>query len=437
MASARRPFTTRLISGANPYPPMRPNLLLAAQLLAGISCAQWTVTSAINTDARKDDLFFIGADTGWVAGGLDGWILRTSDGGDNWQVVHFGEAYLRSIEFATPQLGFCGSLDGDFLRSTNGGESWQDISGLIPAPTSICGLYAASPQVIYGAGIWSGPAYVIRSTDGGTAWDKIALDSLSDGLVDLFFLNADTGFAAGSATPFAQGGVILATTDGGDTWSVRYQTGVPGDVVWKLQSPDGVHLYGSLEAAPGTATRFIRSNDAGLTWQMDTALLDYHYMQAIGFLDTLHGWMGGDDLLETLDGGATWHVDTTCAGASYDRFHRVNGSLAYLSGTGVYKYGQVSTAGMAAPRRGRPERLAVVPNPADEEAQVVAELLGRSQAELMLCTADGRILRTLYKGALPAGERRFTLLLKDLPAGTYYVSMRTNLGRRTTVFIRQ
>ena len=63
--------------------------------------------------------------------------MRTSDGGDSWQVVLADPtpgAYLRSIEFATVDLGFCGSLTGSLWRTGNGGDSWEDIHAALPQP---------------------------------------------------------------------------------------------------------------------------------------------------------------------------------------------------------------------------------------------------------------------------------------------------------------
>lgn len=413
-------------------------LLLSLASLCVPALAQWTVTSAM-VGARNDDIFFVNPDTGWVAGGADGWIERTYDGGATWQIAYMGTQYLRSIEFATPQIGFCGGLDSSFLRTTDGGATWQDISALLPGPNAICGLCAATPQVVYGVGAWFGPGYVIRSADSGVSWTQTSVSSMASALVDVHFLNADTGFVSGAAADPADGGVVLATVDGGATWTVRHMTNAPHEWVWKLQSPDGgQHIYGSLDAIPGTATRFLRSADRGATWTTDTADTDYHYMQMIGFLDTLHGWMGADDyLIETLDGGETWHEDHTLLGACFDRFHRVSATEAFMCGCGVYKYGYNSTGITTVDRRAVGENIVVVPDPASAQASVVVQVLAPSQAEIRLSTADGRALRTVFKGALPAGESRYPIDVSDLAPGTYFAHFRTNQGRSATGFLKE
>ena len=414
---------------------MRAFLLLSLTFTVHALSAQWTITSAPNNGVRKDDICFIGPDTGWVAGGADGIILRTYDGGETWQTVYTGPDHLRSIEFATKDIGFSGSVSGTFLRTLDGGDSWQDITDSIPPPSSICGLSAASPEVIYGCGVWFQPAYVIRSTDGGMNWDKTNLGSVASALIDVLFLNADTGFVSGKAQPPSLGGVILATVDGGETWSVRHLTGHHDDYIWKLQTPDSVHIYGSVEAVVGTGTRIVRSSDAGATWTTQAVTPLVPYMQVMGFLDTLHGFVGGNQiLLETLNGGQTWQSIPLDAG--YDRFHRVSATEAFMCGNGVYKYGDASVGVVPTPPA-RVEWIEVLPNPASDQVRAVAHVHAGSQTELVLCSEKGQELRVLYKGELTAGERSFTIGLEDVAAGSYYVVMRTNQGQSTAAFAKR
>jgi len=414
---------------------MRALLLCALTFTLHTLNAQWTITSAPNNGVRKDDICFIGPDTGWVAGGADGIILRTYDGGGTWQEVYSGPDHLRSIEFATKEVGFAGSVSGTFLRTLDGGDSWQDITDSIPGASSICGLCAASPEEIHGCGVWFEPAYVIRSTDGGMSWGKTNLFTLASALIDVLFLNADTGFASGKAVPPSLGGVILATVDGGDTWSVRHLTGHHDDYIWKLQTPDSVHIYGSVEAVVGTGTRIVRSSDAGATWTTQAVTPPVPYMQVMGFLDTLHGFVGGNQiLLETLNGGQSWQSIELDAG--YDRFHRISATEAFMCGNGVYKWGDASVGVALTPPK-RLEWIEVLPNPASDQMRAVVHVHARSQAEITLCSATGQVLRTVYKGELVAGERSFTIALDGLTSGSYHVVMRTNQGQSTVPFMKR
>lgn len=408
-------------------------VVIIIALLTHVASAQWTFTNAPPAD-RYDDVFFIGADTGWAAGGSEGTIIRTYDGGESWQEVFDGPGYLRSIEFATPQVGFCGTLDNRFLRTTDGGDSWQNIAGSITPPvTGICGLSAPTPERIHGVGVWSQPAYVIRSSDGGDTWTSTSLAGTATSLVDVLFLNADTGYIAGQASPLSAGGIIMRTVDGGDTWTTVHTTGTAFDYVWKLQSPDGVHIYGSIEGPPGNGTRYTHSSDGGLTWDTDTITMDYYYVQVIGFLDTLRGWTGGyGQLLGTTDGGENWQP--VFLGSAYDRFHRVDANTAYMTGTGIYKFDDLSTSSAETAPRAYPERIAVSQNPALENTWVELSIKASSSATINLFDAGGRWLEEVHRGTLTPGEHRIPLATTGLPPGTYHVALRTNEGHIATTF---
>lgn len=209
-------------------------------LLATTPClSQWT-TLPNPPVVRYDDVFFINDSVGWAAGGSNLRIYTTTDGGARWREQYNSRKYLRSITFATPDLGFRGSLDSSLYRTTDGGASWTDIAGSItPKPPGICGLSTPTADVIYGCGVWSSPAYVIKSTDGGNNWTNIDLSSFANALVDIHFSSPDTGWVAGMANPSTDGGIILYTTDGGSTWTVKHKTLTPHDSIWKLQTPDG------------------------------------------------------------------------------------------------------------------------------------------------------------------------------------------------------
>lgn len=240
------------------------------------------------------------------------------------------------------------------------------------------------------------------------------------------------------ASPSSLGGVVLATVDGGTTWEVRHLTGQSDDYIWKLQSPDnGAHIYGSIEALQGLGgTRFVRSMDAGATWATETATTEYHYNQVIGFLNTLHGWMGAITLLETLDGGATWQDDAYPAGTNFDRFQKISETEAFMCGKGVYKYGDISTGSPSLSGARESEQLRVEPNPAAHEVRVSLHLLYRSRALLILYAEDGSMVRRVFDGTLNGGDTKQTIDLSGLASGVYRLVLRTNQGQCSTSIVK-
>jgi len=408
------------------------HLFLLLSLTAGTyaQAQQWDLMP-LPPAPRYDDVFFIDDNVGWLVGGDSGYIYKTVDAGLSWTPqIHFnGQKYLRSIEFATPQLGFCGSLDSSFFKTTDGGLTWTDIAGSInPKPAGICGLSAPTANVIYGCGVWSAPGFVVKSTDGGNTWTRIDLSAYATNLVDIHFPDAQHGFVSGRANPLSDGGVILYTADGGTTWTVKHKTYVAQDYVWKMQTYNGKNFYASIEAGPAaTHIRWLQSVDSGATWQTNHINGVNSYVQTIGFLDSLHGWTGGSFLYATEDGGTTWNQ--VAVGSSFNRFFRVNNNTAFLTGKGLYKYYSGGVVGLSeALPYDEVHDLHVYPNPTYDRVEVVMYIHNKTYGRLQLFDAAGNPVRTLYDGPVQQGTLNFTASLAELPAGTYILVLKTNEG---------
>ncbi len=391
--------------------------------------AQWKKLNIPNS-GRYDDLFFINDSVGWAAGGPSGNIFKTSDAGQTWQLKATGLKYLRSIEFINDAVGFCGSLDSSFYKTTDGGNTWTDIANEItPKPSGICGLSAPTKNVIYGCGIWSSPAYVIKSTDTGKTWTSIDLSAYANSLVEVHFINADTGFVSGMASPITKGGVILYTENGGLTWTVKYESQRAQDYVWKIQSPDGKHYYASIESFPTSGNvRMVLSTDSGKTWVTKIVKNTYTYIQTIGFIDSLKGWTGGSSVLyETRDGGTTW--STITVGASYNRFVKINDSTAYLTGEHVYKYsGDSVLSTIKNIRADDIHSLQVSPNPVKDFLNIEINIKNKTNCKLLLVNNEGKTLESIYDGQLMPDKYKYAIDMHKLPQDIYYVILKTNEG---------
>ncbi len=407
-----------------------PFVLACVAIAQGKAQTGWSVLD-ITASGRYDDAYFINADTGWAAGGPNGWIRKTVNGGQSWTLQFTSPHYLRSIEFLNADTGFAGSLNGRLYRTADGGSTWDNIAGsMAPPPLGICGLAAIGGTTIHACGLWAAPAYVYSSTDAGGTWTYTDMSGLATRLVDIHFTHPDTGFATGTADPAVNGGVILRTTDGGASWSVVHQTNTLTDIVWKIQRLTAELWYASIYSEPtNDDTRMLRSNDAGITWEQVLVSDDYTYVEAIGFIDPLRGWTGGDDRLwETTDGGETW--TEIALGDSYNRFFKVNDSTAYLTGQKVYKYqGDLTTQVPAEAAIPPPHSLRVTPNPSGGRIQVEVVLDRSTIADLRIVNASGSTVRQLLRSndAAP-GPHRFIVDLSWEGIGTYLVVLKTNEG---------
>ena len=400
-----------------------------------LSCtAQWMQLPAPMLN-RYDDISFADDHVGWLANGA-GTIHRTTDGGDPWELQFQNMTeYFRSVEAVNDQVVYAGTLTtsttGKLFRTENGGETWTDITADLPEPImGICGISVPTPQTIIGCGVWNAPAYMVRSDDGGATWTHTDMSDHAHALVDVLFTHPDTGYVCGVAQPPTDGGVILRTTDAGATWERVFNTGYNGEYIWKLQTPGGQRWFASIQGSPAPGnTRFVRSDDAGASWDQLMVAPTYHYIQMIGALTPEHAWTGGDDsLFVTTDGGDSWTY--TLLGNGYNRFLRMSDTVAYLTGNQVYRYGQ-------GPSLGVPDgtdlpamhALSCTPNPTTGEVTIHVQLLRPGWMKLVIYDAAGRTVHTLHDARTPAGTWRYTTTLDHLPPQVLHVVLDTNEGQ--------
>lgn len=408
------------------------SLVLAASSAAALPIVSgqgtWSTTAA-PVGGRYDDICFLDPDTGWACGGpTSNSILHTTNGGVTWYLQWGTMEYLRSIEFINDSVGLCGSLFNALYRTTDGGTTWTDIAPTMTVqPQGFCGLSAVAPQTFYSCGIWSSPAFVIRSDDAGTTWDFIDMSPWASSLVDVWFTSPDSGFVSGASIVPAEGGIVLRTTDGGATWSPVHTTGVPGDIVWKIQRLDGAHWFGSVYGQGVVAnTRMIRSDDGGLSWEDREVANYYTYTEGVGFLDTLVGWVGGDqELFTTTDGGDTWQSQVM--GSEHNRFQRVNSGLVYASGAGIYKYsgGPMGVVGPTADLRQHQLSAHIAAN---GDLVLELDLTTSTTAIVEVRAASGQLIARPFFERRASGKHTLRVPANGMAPGAVIVSLRTNEG---------
>jgi len=126
--------------------------------------SDWPVLSAADTD------------TAWAVS-LGGLILKTDDGGKNWQ-YQWSELQrdpdtppLRDICAVSPNVAWICGDGGAVLVTADGGETWSDKSISVPAQDfRLLGISAPSGSVAWAVG-QDGSVY--RTADGGDSWASV------------------------------------------------------------------------------------------------------------------------------------------------------------------------------------------------------------------------------------------------------------------------
>ncbi|NHM06361.1 T9SS type A sorting domain-containing protein [Flavobacterium sp. CYK-4] len=407
-------------------------------------------TAITNIDNQRfDDVFFLNENLGWAANGAYAAVYKTTDGGATWttQITEQslgGNYYFRNIEFLNENIGFLGTLDNVFFKTIDGGTTWIPVTNLPNAPRAVCGLDAVGESTVYGCGAYfspaSGtPAYIIKSTDSGATWQHIDMTPYATALVEILFQDENVGYASGADS---NGGVILKTTDGGATWASIYNSGIPGEYVWKLQilSSNNNVLFGSVEASEPNNGRMVRSLDGGVNWIAKE--VPFTSVQAIGFLTENHGWVGGYTssigtnfpFMETNDGGDTW--TDAGVGGNLNRIFFLSDHLAYASGATIYKYSEslLSDPNFVDTNR-VPLKVTVAPNPVKDKLSVSIDFPEPDHIVMRLYDATGKLLKVLKGESVSAGTKKYTFDF-PYPSGTYFLNLHNDTGRQSVKFVK-
>lgn len=398
----------------------------------------WTILNAPSGSGRYDDIFFITASEGWACNDI-GAILHTVDSGSTWVEQTSVDGYLRSIEFVNTDTGFCGGLNSglNLFKTTNGGQTWHNITDEVPGLNNgICGLSCPGNGKVYGCGVWSGEAYLIKSNNSGQTWEKIDMSGYASALVDIFFISPDSGWVTGVAPLSAEGGIILSTSDGGLTWHTKIKTMFPEDYVWKIQTPDSIHFFASVErflsSSGSVSTQILKSTDGGVNWQPQLVSNLYYRLQMVGFLDSLTGFAGDDILFKTSDGAESWAQVTNFNFFNLNRFWRIDNNTAFASGNGLFLYqhdsNPIKTQEPAQTLRNDVHRLFISPNPTDGHLRISVEL--NAKCNVLLKIVDlGRpsLPQILWSGENLPGTYEFDTNLSGY-SKTISVWLKTDYG---------
>ncbi len=190
------------------------------------------------------------------------------------------------------------------LRTTDGGATWQKIAVTTDA-LDFRDIDAVDAQTAYLLSIGNGPASrIYKTTDAGQTWTmqfkiedpKAFLDAMS-------FWDANRGLVFGDSVD--KQFYILITADGGRTWSRVPATNLPpaqeGEGAFAA-SGTNIAVFGKTHAWIGTGaaakSRVLRTSDGGRSWQIaDTPLASgpSSGIFSIAFRDARHGVVAGGD----------------------------------------------------------------------------------------------------------------------------------------------
>jgi photosystem II stability/assembly factor-like uncharacterized protein len=257
------------------------------------------------TDAHLMDVFFINADTGWVAG--HGIIMNTTDGGENWTLQDSSDMEFWSIWFTDKDHGWAvgykkSGLHGFIYHTEDGGQNWSFNDS---SQYELNDVFFVNEDTGYAVGGGRSHITIYGTTNAGGDWEKT--DEYGQQLFTVHFVNDTVGWASGAQ------GYILKTEDGGDSWNATYlDIGISQLLDCYFINQDTGWVVGG--------DSIFKTTNGGDSWESLEGLSNHSYYCCY-FINSNAGWVGArgnqmPKLIYTADGGNSWQVQDSMAGFS-------------------------------------------------------------------------------------------------------------------------
>ena len=237
-------------------------------LLSDDRGATWRQASSVPTRNMLTGVFFSDAEYGWAVG-HDETVLKTTDGGENWQRVYFApdtQQALFDVWFADRQRGIAVGAYGAYLTTADGGTTWVSrkfaalpVSSVVssePSDDEFAPDYHLNRIVAAGDKLYiaaeAGQLY--RSDDGGMNWQTLPspYEGSFYGVLPL---------EDGALLAFGLRGNLWRSNDAGASWIA-----IPSDTTAMLT--DGLQLTDGAVVIAGLSGVLLVSPDGGASWQL-------------------------------------------------------------------------------------------------------------------------------------------------------------------------
>jgi photosystem II stability/assembly factor-like uncharacterized protein len=258
--------------------------------------AQWN--QIFNSNNSLYGIDFISPSTGWVVGDL-GVILKTTDGGQNWNTQPIGsQTLLVAVDFIDSMNGWIVGEFGTILKTTNSGINWVQQTASTTEMLRDVNFVDTNLGWIIGSN-----GTILKTTNGGTDWisqsSLVAYDFMA-----VSFLDKNNGIAVGDWNNGSNlEGIIYITSNSGNSWTAN-TLGLPSmlrDVCFT--DSNNAFVIGD---------RILHTSDGGISWNNQIYNNNYN-LSGISFIDSINGWIVGSGalVLNSLNGGTNWRTQNS------------------------------------------------------------------------------------------------------------------------------
>ncbi len=297
--------------------------------------SQWVEQNS-TTSFYLTSLYFFNENTGLIGtasplpiinGITGGEIIRTTNGGTNWQrVLLDSNLRVRSFYFFDQNTGFAigGSYisTGKLIKTTNGGLNWFTVIdvNIPPQYSHFYNMYFADTFT----GYLSNFNGVYKTINGGTNWERVL--NVNENVAEILSFKKLHFFDINTGIFLSDSGKIYKTNDAGNNWQINY-------VNYLTAFRDIAFIDNATGFAVGLQGKIYKTTNQGNSWQ-EISLGTSESFYSLSFTNTMTGYLTKDKgVLKTSDGGLSWQSvlqqnNDTLYASSF-----INSDIGYVSGT--------------------------------------------------------------------------------------------------------
>jgi photosystem II stability/assembly factor-like uncharacterized protein len=379
------------------------------------------------TSRNLNKLCFLDSLHGWVVGDT-GTVLRTTNGGENWTLQQTGITNdILDICMVDQKFGWAVAIDlityGTVtLKTTNGGSVWRIKRYPIPEK------YFYTVEFLDSLTGWMGGAGVlVKTTDGGETWSDASVDSTMYSnfpIRNLKFFSRNYAFGVGGAMDITA--VVWKTTNRGERWSVTGISSEPLNDLYYIDSLNIVCIGGDFEYGAD----LVSTTNGGEDWE-------YRYLaifgegRAISFRTRAEAWVAlgfTGTYMYTLDSGRTWtDMFTPDSSGVYDVVFTdpSHGFMVGKRGT-ILRYNPQAVSVNASRRPEIPSTTTLAqnyPNPFNPTTTIQYDLPEKSYVTIKIHDIVGREVETINVGIKQAGTHGVRFSGMRIASGVYLYTL--------------
>ena len=359
------------------------------------------------------------------------YILKTTNGGDNWEIIHRSSLAMINVKILNINTGFtCGAY---LFKTTNGGYNWEQVNA---PPISPEDFYAIDENIIWIISSEGMTGGVFRTTNGGQSWTQ-QLAAGGDNPDKIYMYNARIGFIVDNPSNPPN---LRKTTNGGESWFTIMNEGF--NDMYFIDSLTGWKCWSTLTIK--------KTTNGGINWitynlPPEGGVIDLSMIRKMHLLNNDTIWGAGSRgytslgfrglLYLTTNGGLNWGYQLPDINSIpitrywYIYFTNKYTGWSYSLGSGVHTttggdttiYTSIKQISNEVPMNYILEQN--YPNPFNQFTIINVQCLIGGKIKLKVYDIAGKVVKIILDEYKPSGTYSIRFNTTGLSSGIYFYSL--------------